>query len=66
MILSIGELIRHGSPDDTSNVKRLWRDTFVEFVATTLFVFNGTLSVTSTGRKLVGQGNIQDVARILP
>jgi len=38
----------------------------IEFVATTLFVFNGCLSAVSTGRKLVGQGATEDVARILP
>ena len=56
MILTLSNLIRYGSPNDTSNVKRLARDTFVEFVATTLFVFAGVLSAVSTGKKLAGQG----------
>jgi len=38
----------------------------IEFIATTLFVFNGCLSAVSTGKKLVGQGGFEDVARIFP
>ena len=57
---------KYGSPNDTSNGLRLMRDTVIEFIATTLFVFNGTLSATSTGRKMVGQGATEDVARIFP
>jgi MIP family channel proteins len=53
-------------PDDTSNSKRLIRDSLVEFLATTVFVYAGTLSALSTGRTLVGQGGSEDVARILP
>jgi glycerol uptake facilitator-like aquaporin len=66
MVLTLLELIKHGSPNDTSNRKRLIRDTLVELIATTVFVFNGTLSAVSTGRKLAGQGSSQDVARIMP
>ena len=66
MPLSILGLLKHGSPNDTANLKKLARDSFVEFLATTVFVFNGTLSATSTGRKLVGQGSTEDVARVLP
>ena len=64
---SVLDLMRNGSPDDTSNKTRLVRDTLVEFVATTLFVYGGTLGAVSTGQKLNGQGNVaEDVARILP
>jgi len=52
--------------DDMSNRKRVLRDSLVELMATAVFVYAGTLSVVSTGRKLVGQGGVEDVARILP
>jgi hypothetical protein len=45
---TILELMQNAAPNDTSNRKRVIRDTFVEFVATTLFVFSGTLSAVST------------------
>lgn len=66
MPLAILGLLKHGSPNDTANLKKLARDSFVEFLATTVFVFNGTLGATSTGKKLVGQGATEDVGRILP
>ena len=66
-LTSVLDLMRNGSPDDTSNKTRLVRDSLVEFVATTLFVYGGTLGAVSTGQKLNGQGNVaEDVARILP
>ena len=64
---SVQGLMNTPSPDDTSNRPRLVRDTLVEFVATTLFIYGGTLGAVSTGQKLNGQGNVaEDVARILP
>jgi hypothetical protein len=66
MVLTFLQLIENGSPDDTSNKRRLFRDTLVELIATAVFVFNGTLSAVSTGRKLAGQGSAEDVARIMP
>lgn len=65
-MFALMQLVSLGSPNDTANTKRLARDTFVEFVATTLFIFAGTLSATSTGLKLVGMGVESDVARTLP
>ena len=59
-------LFKNPTIDDTSNRKRLVRDTLVEGLATTVFVYFGTLSAVSTGRKLVGSGKVEDVARILP
>jgi len=60
-------LIRSPSPDDTSNHKRLLKHSLVEFCATTIFVYFGTLSAVSTGTKLGGgSGNGEDVARIFP
>jgi glycerol uptake facilitator-like aquaporin len=59
-------LWKNEAPDDMGNRKRVIRDTLIEFGATTLFVYFGTLSAVSTGRKLAGQGGIEDVARILP
>ena len=66
MPLAILGLLKYGSPNDTANQKKLFRDAFVEFLATTVFVFNGTLAACSTGTKLVGQGATEDVARVLP
>lgn len=66
MVLALMQIASLGFPNDTSNTKRLLRDTFVEFVATTLFIFAGTLSATSTGHKLAGMGEASDVARTLP
>lgn len=59
-------LLSKEAPKDTSNRKRLVRDTLIEFLATTVFVYFGTLSAVSTGRKLAGQGGIEDVGRIMP
>jgi MIP family channel proteins len=59
-------LFKHPTVDDTSNRKRLVRDTLVEGLATTVFVYFGTLSAVSTGLKLVGSGQLEDVARVLP
>lgn len=59
-------LFKNEAPDDTSNRKRLVRDTLVEFLATTVFVYFGTFAAVSTGKKLVGSGEEEDVARILP
>jgi len=66
MVLVLMQIASLGFPNDTSNTKRLLRDTFVEFVATTLFIFAGTLSAASTGYKLVGMKVDGDVARTLP
>lgn len=40
-MLAILGLLNNSQPDDTSNINRLMRDTFVELLATTLFVFSG-------------------------
>jgi hypothetical protein len=42
-------LLNNPQPNDTSNVNRLMRDTFVEFLATTLFVFNGKMTAGEKG-----------------
>ena len=49
---SILNIIKTDSPDDTSNKQRLKRDTLTEFIATTIFVYMGTLTVVSTVRTL--------------
>lgn len=60
-------LIRSPAPNDTSNHKRLLKQSLIEFCATTIFVYFGTLSAVSTGTKLGGgSGNGDDVARIFP
>lgn len=46
-------------------MKRIGRDSMVEFIATTIFVFAGTLSAVSTGFWAVNPESA-DVARILP
>jgi len=56
MVFTFLQLAEHGMPNDMLNRRRVMRDTFVEFLATTLFVCNGTLSATSTQRTLVGSG----------
>jgi len=64
---TIIDIIKKEVPKDFSNKKRVMRDSVVELIATTLFVYAGTLSAVSTGVKLVGQGNVsENVARILP
>jgi hypothetical protein len=45
---SIINIMNTAPPDDTSNRKRLIRDSLVEFLATTVFVYAGTLSALST------------------
>ena len=60
-------LIRSPAPDDASNHKILLKHSLIEFCATTIFVYFGTLSAVSTGTKLGGgSGNSDDVARIFP
>lgn len=54
---------KYNTPQESS--KKLVRDAVVEFVATTLFVFSGTMSAVSTGSTLTSAG-AGDVARILP
>lgn len=56
------------APDDTSNQKKLVKHSFIEFSATTVFVYFGTLSAVSTGTAKLsdGTGTDQDVARIMP
>jgi hypothetical protein len=66
MPLAIVNLFNTPAPDDMSNKKRLMRDTLIEFLATTVFVWAGTLSAVATGDALSGRGNKEDVARILP
>lgn len=63
---AIAELVSLGSPNDTANTKRLMRDTFVEFVATSMFIWAGTLSAASTNLRLVGQQHMTHVAQVLP
>jgi hypothetical protein len=66
MPLAILNLLKTPAPDDTSNKKRLLRDSLIELLATTIFVWAGTLSAVSTGDKLIALGVEEDVARILP
>lgn len=62
---SILNLLSSDKPDDTSNRKKLIKHTVIEFIATTVFVYFGTLSAVSTGTQLeMDQQN--DVARIFP
>lgn len=64
---SIIGLFSSSGPDDTSNTKLLLKHTAIEFLATTIFVYFGTLSAVSTGTKLGGgSGEGSDVARIFP
>ena len=64
---SIKNILKTGTPNDCSNTKRLIRDAVIEFVATTLFIYCGTLSALSTGTMLLlEQHKMADVARILP
>jgi len=64
---SILALIRTQPPADTSNRKKLLKHTCIEFCATTIFVYFGTLSAVSTGTKLGGgSGSGEDVARMFP
>ncbi len=64
---SILALINNPVPDDVSNKKKLIKHALIEFVATTVFVYFGTLSAVSTGTKLGGgSGEGADVARIFP
>ena len=53
------------SPPQESN-RKLGRDAGVEFVATILFVFSGTMSAVSTSKTLTGEGTGGNVAQILP
>ena len=49
MVLTILNLIKTPSPDDASNKKKLLKQVLVELVATTVFVYFGTMSAISTG-----------------
>lgn len=63
---SILNILNTPEPDDCSN-GRLVRDSAIEFMATTVFVYFGTMSAVSTGSMLnIDQGDAADVARILP
>jgi len=54
-------------PDDTANKTRLFRDTSVEFLATAVFVWAGTMSAVSTGKQQQEEGiAVFGLARILP
>jgi aquaporin-1 len=55
-----------GCPDDMARPKMVLRDSLVEFMATTVFVYFGTLSAVSTGSYLVNEDISKDVARALP
>eukprot|EP00557_Chaetoceros_sp_GSL56_P003552 CAMPEP_0176488992 /NCGR_PEP_ID=MMETSP0200_2-20121128/7031_1 /TAXON_ID=947934 /ORGANISM="Chaetoceros sp., Strain GSL56" /LENGTH=379 /DNA_ID=CAMNT_0017886065 /DNA_START=907 /DNA_END=2046 /DNA_ORIENTATION=+ len=64
---SILNIINNPAPDDTFNRKKLAKQSLIEFCATTVFIYFGTLSAISTGTKLGdGTGIGQDVARIMP
>jgi len=45
---SILKLMNTPAPADTKNTKKLVRDTLVEFLATTTFIYAGTLAALST------------------
>ena len=51
MVLTIINLIQTPSPDDVSNKKKLLKQVLVELVATTVFVYFGTMSAVSTGKE---------------
>jgi MIP family channel proteins len=56
-------------PNDTSDRGELFRAVLAEFLATTMFVFLGTLSVAATGEFLVDDSDLGvkvSVARVLP
>jgi len=63
---TILDIMSKPAVDDTSNRKRLIRDSLIEMLATCVFVYAGTLSAASTGHKLVNEGAIDDISRILP
>eukprot|EP00527_Entomoneis_sp_CCMP2396_P009757 CAMPEP_0198136414 /NCGR_PEP_ID=MMETSP1443-20131203/55_1 /TAXON_ID=186043 /ORGANISM="Entomoneis sp., Strain CCMP2396" /LENGTH=304 /DNA_ID=CAMNT_0043797629 /DNA_START=201 /DNA_END=1115 /DNA_ORIENTATION=- len=64
---SILALMKNPAPDDTSNRKKLIKQSLIEFVATTVFIYFGTLSAVSTGSKLGGgSGSGEDVGRVFP
>lgn len=62
---SILKLLSSDKPDDTSNTNKLIKHTAIEFIATTAFVYFGTLSAVSTGTQLE-MDQQQDVARVFP
>lgn len=64
---SIAALLKSAPVDDTSNPKKVFKHTTIEFCATTIFVYFGCLSAISTGTKLGGgSGSGEDVGRIFP
>ena len=52
-MLTILGLMNKSSPDDTSNRKELLKHSLIEFIATTIFVYFGTLSAVSTGKLII-------------
>lgn len=62
---TIIKLFKSEAVDDMSNRKRVIRDSLVEFLATAVFVWAGTMSAVSTGEKLPTPTG-EDVARVLP
>ena len=68
-LVTLQKLREEGLPDDCSSPKdklRCRRDTMVEFLATTLFIFSGTASAVASGRSLSSNGLTEDVGRIMP
>ena len=63
---TILNIMHTDAPDDMANRKLLIRDTLVEFVSTSIFVYFGTLSVVSTGTLLVESGIPDDAAKLTP
>ena len=63
---TILNIMHTDAPDDMANRKLLIRDTLVEFVSTSIFVYFGTLSVVSTGTLLVESGIPDDAAKLMP
>jgi len=58
-----------GYPNDTSNLRELFRACFAEFLAMLMFVFLGCGSVAATGEFLVDDADLSvkvNVARVLP
>jgi len=62
---SIIALFQNPAPNDTSNRKQVMKHSLIEFCATTIFVYFGTLSAVSTGTHMK-DSDTTDVARIFP
>ena len=60
-------LMNNPAPDDFSDKKKVMKHSIVEFLATAIFVYMGTISAVSTGTQLGGgSGQGDSVSRIWP